>query len=149
MDLVANAELSPREAGRCFDFFACISACPNLLSKNPQIGQLAQLLEEARRNYVPPAPGYPPPADREYFRHSAKMTRKLDNRMRNVEKKSAEMAAKVEQARKSVGRGEEPCSQDPARAFCSFPFWLPAGLRCLCRAGHGASCGSQQNSRQR
>ena len=57
-DPIANAELElARGAGGCFDFNAVISACLNLLSKNPQTGQLAQVLGEARRNCVPPAPG--------------------------------------------------------------------------------------------
>ena len=47
------------------------------LSKNPQTGPLAQVLEEARSNYAPPAPVHPPPADREPFRHSATMVKKL------------------------------------------------------------------------
>ena len=67
------------------------------------------------------------------------MVEKAEQRMRNVDKKSAEMAAKVEQVRKALataeqnrdanekalGPAEEPLSQDAARAFCSFPFWLP------------------------
>ena len=54
-----------------------------------------------------PAPGYPPPSDRESFRHSATMVEKAGQRMRNVEKKSAEMAAKVEQARKALATAEQ------------------------------------------
>ena len=85
---VANAELElARGAGGCFDFNAVTSLCLNLLSKNPQTRQLAWVLEEARRNYVPPAPGHPPPADRESFRHSTTMVDKVGQRMRNIEKK--------------------------------------------------------------
>ena len=68
--------------GGRFDFNAIISACLNLLRKSPETGQLAQVLAEARRNYVPPAPGYPPPADREASRHSATMVEKKSGTLR-------------------------------------------------------------------
>ena len=48
----------------------------------------------ALRSYVPPASGHPPPADRESFRNSTTMVDKAWQRMRNNEKKSAEMAGK-------------------------------------------------------
>ena len=76
------------------------------LEESPN-GQLAQVLEEARRNYVPPALGYPPPASRESFRHSTTMVEKAVPRLRNVAKKSAEMAAKVEQARNARATAEQ------------------------------------------
>ena len=58
---------------------------------------------------MPPVPGPPPPADRESFRHSnsTTMADKAGQRMRNVEKKSAEMAAKVEQACGALASAEE------------------------------------------
>ena len=57
-DPVANAELEiARGAGGCIDFNAVLSACLNLLSKSPQKGQLPQVLEQARRKCVLPAPG--------------------------------------------------------------------------------------------
>ena len=93
-----------------------ISACLNSLSKYPQTGHLAQVLEEARR-----APGYLPLADRESFRHSTTMVDKAGQRMRNVEKKSAGMAAKVEQAPASAEKNRVAYEKALAEARSQFP----------------------------
>ena len=72
---------------------SCAKVVARRSSQQDQTCQLAQVLEEARRNYALPAPGYPLPADRESFRHSTKMIDKAGQGMRNIEKKIAEMAA--------------------------------------------------------
>ena len=57
-DPVGKAEMEVARGARgCFDCNAVMAACLSLLSKNPQTGQVAQVLEESRRNYVSPAPG--------------------------------------------------------------------------------------------
>ena len=60
----------------------------------------AQMFDGAIRNFVPPAPGHPPPPDRESFRQSTTMVDKAGQRTRLLEKKSVDTAAKVEQARR-------------------------------------------------
>ena len=106
--------------------------------------------------------GTPPPADRESVRHSTTMVDKAGKRMRTIEQKSAEMAAKVEQAWKAVASAEQdPDTNEKALAeershfhktqqehFCSFPFWFPSGKRRLRRAGRGACSSSKQQGRQ-
>ena len=146
-DLTANAELFlAQEAGGCFDFNAAVSASLNLLSKNPQTGLLAQVLEEARRNYVLPAHGYPPLADHESFRHFTTTVDKSGQRTRNIEKKRA-VVAKVELARKSAeqNRGANEKTLAHARSH----FHKTQQDRCLLRGGRGECSSSKQQGRQR
>ena len=136
-DPAANAELElARGAGGWFGFNAVISACLNLLSKNPQTGQLAHVVDEARRNYVLPA-GIPE-------RWSTKLGQECAKRSSRPEKCSPQLSRTNTRTRKPwPGRG---APQDPAGTFCSFPFLLPSRHRCLRRAGGGA-CSSRQATR--
>ena len=103
-DAVADAELEIAHGARgCLAFNAVMSACSNLLPENPQTVRCLrrpgvivclQLLGILL-------------ADREPFRHSTTMVEKAGQRLRNVEKKSTEMAAKVEQARKALAPAEQ------------------------------------------
>ena len=111
-----------------FDFNTVNSACLNLLSKNPLTGSWLRCL---RRTgvimclqllgilllLIENLSGIPP-----------RRFGKAVPRLRNVAKKSAEMAAKVEQARNARATAEQN--------------------RCLCRAGRGACSSSKQQGRQ-
>ena len=65
------------------------------------------MFDDAIRNFVPPAPGRPPSPDRNSFRQSTTMVDKAGQRTRLFEKKSADTAAMVEQACKTLATAEQ------------------------------------------